>query len=117
MEFRDKGGAKVRAVDDVSLTIAPGEVLGLVGESGSGKSTVGRTAIGLLKPASGAVRLLGAPLTGARGRHLRRLRRQCGIVFQDPASSLDPRMTVGDGVAEPWSSTGSATGPIGWPTC
>jgi peptide/nickel transport system ATP-binding protein len=101
VEFRGKGGRKNRAVDDVSLTIAKGEVLGLVGESGSGKSTVGRAAIGLLKPTSGSVHLLGESLGDARGRDLRRLRRRCGIVFQDPASSLDPRMTVGDCVAEP----------------
>ncbi|MFB9832753.1 ABC transporter ATP-binding protein [Actinoallomurus acaciae] len=101
VEFRGKGGSRVRAVDDVTLTIAEGEVLGLVGESGSGKSTVGRAAIGLIKPASGTVRLLGESLSEARGRDLRRLRRHCGIVFQDPASSLDPRMTVGDCVAEP----------------
>ncbi|GLY77029.1 ABC transporter ATP-binding protein [Actinoallomurus iriomotensis] len=101
VEFRGKGGSRVRAVDDVTLTIAEGEVLGLVGESGSGKSTVGRAAIGLVKPASGTVRLLGESLGEARGRALRRLRRHCGIVFQDPASSLDPRMTVGDCVAEP----------------
>jgi peptide/nickel transport system ATP-binding protein len=101
VEFRGKGGSRVRAVDAVSLTIARGEVLGLVGESGSGKSTVGRAAIGLVKPTSGTVRLLGEPTARAKGRDLRRLRRRCGIVFQDPASSLDPRMTVGDCVAEP----------------
>jgi peptide/nickel transport system ATP-binding protein len=101
VEFRGKGRSRVRAVDDVTLTIAEGEVLGLVGESGSGKSTVGRAAVGLIKPASGTVRLLGESLSEARGRDLRRLRRHCGIVFQDPASSLDPRMTVGDCVAEP----------------
>jgi peptide/nickel transport system ATP-binding protein len=101
VEFRGQGGSRTRAVDDVSLTITPGEVLGLVGESGSGKSTVGRVAIGLVKPVSGAVRLLDESLVGARGRDLRRLRRRCSIIFQDPASSLDPRMTVGDCIAEP----------------
>jgi peptide/nickel transport system ATP-binding protein len=91
----------LRAVDDVSFTVGRGEILGLVGESGSGKSTVGRCAIGLLRPAAGSVKLLGEDLTRARGGRLRLLRRRCGIVFQDPGSSLDPRMTIEECVAEP----------------
>jgi peptide/nickel transport system ATP-binding protein len=72
-----------------------------VGESGSGKSTVGRCAIGLLSPSAGSVRLLGEELSSARGGKLRRLRQRCGIVFQDPGSSLDPRMTIEECIAEP----------------
>jgi peptide/nickel transport system ATP-binding protein len=91
----------LRAVDDVSFTVGRGEILGLVGESGSGKSTVGRCAIGLLRPAAGSVKLLGEDLTRAHGGRLRRLRQRCGIVFQDPGSSLDPRMTIEECIAEP----------------
>jgi len=92
---------RLRAVDGVSFTLDAGEILGLVGESGSGKSTVGRCAMGLLSPTSGSVRLLGEDLSGARGRKLHRLRQRCGIVFQDPGSSLDPRMTIEECIAEP----------------
>jgi peptide/nickel transport system ATP-binding protein len=101
VDFGSRVRGSLRAVDDVSFTLHPGEILGLVGESGSGKSTVGRCAIGLLTPSSGSVRLLGEELSAARGRRLRRLRQRCGIVFQDPGSSLDPRMTIGECVAEP----------------
>jgi peptide/nickel transport system ATP-binding protein len=101
LDFGSRASGTLRAVDDVSLAIAPGEILGLVGESGSGKSTVGRCAIGLLRPTSGAVRLLGEDLAASRGRRLQGLRRRCGIVFQDPGSSLDPRMTIEECVAEP----------------
>jgi peptide/nickel transport system ATP-binding protein len=92
---------RLRAVDGVSFTLDAGEILGLVGESGSGKSTVGRCAMGLLSPTSGSVRLLGEDLSRARGRSLHRLRQRCGIVFQDPGSSLDPRMTIEECIAEP----------------
>jgi peptide/nickel transport system ATP-binding protein len=92
---------RLRAVDGVSFTVGRGEILGLVGESGSGKSTVGRCAIGLLRPTAGSVRLLGEDLARAHGGRLRRLRQRCGIVFQDPGSSLDPRMTVEECIAEP----------------
>lgn len=101
VEFIGRRGRPVRAVDKVTLHIAPGEVVGLVGESGSGKSTVGRAALGLISPTSGGVHLLGQDVKAASRKTLKRIRRRCGIVFQDAASSLDPRMTVGDSIAEP----------------
>jgi peptide/nickel transport system ATP-binding protein len=93
--------AEVRAVDDVSLNIRAGETLGLVGESGSGKSTLGRLVLRLIEPTSGSVRFDGHDLLRATHSELRRLRRHMQIVFQDPFSSLDPRMRVQDLVAEP----------------
>jgi ABC-type glutathione transport system ATPase component len=101
VDFGSRVRGSMLAVDDVSFTLHPGEILGLVGESGSGKSTVGRCAMGLLTPSAGSVRLLGEDLSSARGRRLRRLRQRCGIVFQDPGSSLDPRMTIEECIAEP----------------
>lgn len=100
MEFGSRG-RRLRAVDDVSFTVGRGEILGVVGESGSGKSTVGRCAMGLLRPTAGSVKLLGENLSGAHGGRLRRLRQRCGIVFQDPGSSLDPRMTIAECITEP----------------
>ena len=96
-----RGAAVVRAVDGVSFSIGPGEILGLVGESGSGKSTVGRCVTKLLDPTSGSIRLLGTEISGLSRRAVRPLRRQVHIVFQDPYSSLNPRMTVGQIVGEP----------------
>jgi oligopeptide transport system ATP-binding protein len=89
------------AVDGVSFEIRAGETVGLVGESGSGKSTTGYCVLQLLRPTSGSVRFEGTELTNLRGGKLRRMRREMQIVFQDPYASLDPRMTVGDIVAEP----------------
>jgi oligopeptide/dipeptide ABC transporter ATP-binding protein len=99
-----------RAVDGVTLAIAPGETLGLVGESGSGKSTVGKCILRLLRPTSGHVILEGTDITDLPERKLRPLRRMMHIVFQDPYASLDPRMTVGDIVAGPLRHHGVATG-------
>ncbi|HLK33377.1 MAG TPA: ATP-binding cassette domain-containing protein [Terriglobales bacterium] len=97
------GGAQgeVRAVDGVSLTIEPGETMGVVGESGSGKSTLGRLILRLIEPTSGSVRFGGRDVLRASSGELRRLRRDMQIVFQDPFGSLDPRMRVGEIVAEP----------------
>jgi oligopeptide transport system ATP-binding protein len=92
---------EVKAVDDVSFHIHPGETLGLVGESGSGKSTTGYCILQLLKPTGGSIIFDGTELTTAGREPMRRMRRELQIVFQDPYSSLDPRMTVGDIVSEP----------------
>lgn len=93
--------AEVRAVDDVSFTIAAGETLGLVGESGSGKSTIATALMRLVDPAGGTVRLGGDDLLAARGRELVALRRRIAMVHQDPMASLDPRRTIAESIREP----------------
>ena len=91
----------VKAVDDVSFDIEPGEVVAVVGESGCGKSTLGRLVIRLLEPTAGTITFNGVDITGLGGEELRRTRLLMQIVFQDPFSSLNPRMTVGDAIAYP----------------
>ncbi|MBE9375202.1 ABC transporter ATP-binding protein [Saccharopolyspora sp. HNM0983] len=92
---------RLTAVSEVSLALAPGEVLGLVGESGSGKSTTGRALLRLVEPDSGTILLRGTDFTALRGDRLRRARRHVQMVFQDPYSSLDPSMVVAESLGEP----------------
>src|SRR5205085_7533740 len=92
---------QVYAVDDVTFSIGEGEPLGMVGESGCGKSTVARTVLRLIEPTDGAIKLDGHDVTRLGKRDMRPYRRQMQIIFQDPFSSLNPRMSAGDIVGEP----------------
>ena len=108
--FRMRGGRTVRAVTDVSLTVAAGSTLGLVGESGCGKSTLARCMVGLHPVDSGSITFDGRELVGLRRRELRRVRRELVMVFQDPFASLNPRQRVEDIVAAPLDIHGLASG-------
>jgi len=99
-----------RAAEHINLAIYPGEILGLVGESGSGKTTLGRAAVGLIPVAEGKLSVVGQDITNASNRDLRPLRRRTGIVFQDPGSSLNPRMPIGESIGEPLLLAGAAKG-------
>jgi oligopeptide transport system ATP-binding protein len=96
----------VKAVDDVSFAIRPREVLGLAGESGSGKTTIGRAVLRLIEPTAGDIRFEGTDVVKLNRRELRHFRRKAQIVFQDPYSSLDPRMTIEEIVGEPFHVQG-----------
>lgn len=99
-----------RAVSNVSLEIFPGEIVGLVGESGSGKTTIGRAAIGLLPIVEGSIELVGRNISKPTAKELREIRKHTGIVFQDPASSLNPRLPIGESIGEPLFLSGDAKG-------
>ena len=99
-----------RAVEHADFTIFPGEVVGLVGESGSGKTTVGRAAIGLIPIAEGVANVVGTDISHANRKLLRRVHKDVGIVFQDPSSSLNPRLPIGQSIGEPMLLSGTAKG-------
>ncbi|MBD3758699.1 MULTISPECIES: dipeptide ABC transporter ATP-binding protein [unclassified Microbacterium] len=99
-----------RAAEHIDLDIFPGEIVGLVGESGSGKTTLGRAAIGLLPIADGKLTAVGTDISNASRKDLFKIRRKTGIVFQDPASSLNPRMPIGQSIGEPMLLAGVASG-------
>jgi peptide/nickel transport system ATP-binding protein len=105
------GSGGHHALRGVSLSVRPGETVGVVGESGCGKSTLAKLMVGLVQPSSGSVRLVGQPIAqdgraGLRGRKLRRLRARAQMVFQDPIGSLSPRRSVADAIAEPLRASG-----------
>lgn len=100
------------AAKNVSLEIYPGEILGLVGESGSGKTTIGRAAIGLIPIKEGKLEIVGKDISRARSKELSAIRRHTGIVFQDPASSLNPRLPIGESIGEPLFLAGEAKGEV-----
>jgi peptide/nickel transport system ATP-binding protein len=111
IEYPGRGRvAAFRAVDGISMTIARGEVVGLVGESGSGKTTVGRAVVGLLPIRGGSLKVAGTEMGGIAARRLRELRRDVSIVFQDPGSSLNPRLPIGQSIGEPLLLHGIARG-------
>ncbi|GGK48750.1 ABC transporter ATP-binding protein [Salinarimonas ramus] len=99
--YREASGARVRALDDVSLTVRRGEVVGIVGESGCGKTTLGRTIMRLVEPTSGEIRVDGVDFASLSGAKLKAARRRVQMVFQDPFGSLNPRHKVGVIIAEP----------------
>ncbi len=98
------------AAKNINLEIYPGEILGLVGESGSGKTTIGRAAIGLLPIKAGVIEIIGRDISHAKSKDLFAIRRHTGIVFQDPASSLNPRLPIGESIGEPIYLAGLAKG-------
>ncbi|TDD05406.1 ABC transporter ATP-binding protein [Nonomuraea deserti] len=102
VEYPGRLGRKgFKAVHGVSFTIGKGRVLGLVGESGSGKSTIGRAMVGLVRASAGTIEICGQDVTSLRPKELRGLRRKYSMVFQDPGSSLNPRLSIGDSIAAP----------------
>ena len=99
--FSKQKAAQIKAVDNISFDLYPGEILGLVGESGCGKSTLSRTILQLLKPTAGKVEFLGQDLTTLSISQMRSQRRQLQMIFQDPHACLNPLMTVGQSIADP----------------
>lgn len=107
---RDRSRPPIRAVDGASLAIAAGETLGLVGESGCGKSSLANAVVGLVKPAAGSILVRGQEIAGADRARLRAMRADVQMVFQDPATALNPRLRIGAAIGEPLLVRGLARG-------
>lgn len=105
-DWLGRPGSWFTAVDDVSFAIRKGETLGLVGESGCGKTTLGRTLLGLIRPASGHILYRDSDITQRSAKEIMAWRKEIQLIFQDPYSSLNPRLAVGDAIAEPMKVTG-----------
>ena len=112
VHFAGRKGLPVRAVDGVSLDIAAGETLGLVGESGCGKSSLSNAVVGLVAATGGSIEIQGRQVVGANRAALRDMRANVQMVFQDPATSLNPRMKIGAAIGEPLLVRGLATGAV-----
>ena len=108
--WRGRRPPPVRAVDGVSLTVGQRETLGLVGESGCGKSTLGNAVLRLVRPTAGRIRFESRDITDADGENLHKLRRDVQMIFQDPYSALNPKLTIGESVGEPLLAHGLASG-------
>jgi oligopeptide/dipeptide ABC transporter ATP-binding protein len=111
VDFAVTRKVRLRALDDVSITVHRGRTLGIVGESGCGKSTLGRVSLGLVRPTAGEVRYAGTRIDRLDTRGFRPFRRRLQMVFQDPTTSLDPRMQIGASVAEPLAQFERQLGP------
>ncbi len=98
--FRERGGKRFKAVDDLSLYVGEGECVGIVGESGCGKSTLARMITCLIKPNTGKIRFCGEDLSGKHGREMRNLYKNMKMIFQEPRSSFDPRLTLGESIQD-----------------
>ena len=98
--LRARGGKRFTALDNVSITVGEGECVGVVGESGCGKSTLARIITRLILPDSGSVRFCGTEMTEVRGAQLRRAYRDMKMIFQEPRSSFDPRLTMGSSIRD-----------------
>lgn len=110
--FRSERGKDILALDDISFQLYPGEILGIVGESGSGKSTLAKAVLRLIAVTSGSIAICGQEISHLKEKQIKDIYRQIQMVFQNPASSFDPRRTLGDGIGESLRNRGEKKGKV-----